>query len=45
MVVPAEPGGGGGSIAGIDPQLMARMNTSIKNGGDVLVNQGSGLKG
>jgi hypothetical protein len=24
---------------------MARMNTSIKNGGDVLVNQGSGLKG
>jgi hypothetical protein len=44
MVVPAE-GGGGGSVAGIDPQLMANMNTSIKNGADVLVSQGSSLKG
>jgi hypothetical protein len=44
MVVPAE-GGGGGSAAGIDPQLMATMNTSIKNGADVLVSQGSSLKG
>ncbi len=45
MVVPAEPGGDGGSIAAIDPQLMAQMNTSIKNGADVLVNQGTSLKG
>lgn len=44
-MVRADPGGGGGgSIAAIDPQLMGQMNTSIKNGGETLVNQGSSLK-
>src|SRR6266699_2733426 len=44
-MVRADPGGGGGgSIAAIDPQLMAQMNTSIKNGGETLVNQGGNLK-
>jgi hypothetical protein len=43
-VVRADPGGGGGSMAAIDPQLMAQMNASIKSGGETLVNQGSGLK-
>lgn len=37
-------GGGGGSIAAIDPQLMARMNASIKSGGSKLVDQGGSLK-
>lgn len=37
-------GGGGGSIAAIDPQLMARMNASIKSGGSTLVDQGGSLK-
>jgi hypothetical protein len=31
-------------MAAIDPQLMAQMNTSIKNGGEALVNQGGNLK-
>src|SRR6266566_1806832 len=44
-MVRADPGGGGGgSIAAIDPRLMAQMNTSIKNGGETLVNQGGNLK-
>jgi hypothetical protein len=43
MVRP-DDGGGGGSVAAIDPQLMARMNTSISNGGETLVNQGGNLK-
>jgi hypothetical protein len=43
MVRPAD-GGGGGSIAAIDPQLMAQMNASIKSGGETLVNQGGSLK-
>lgn len=42
-MVRAAPGGGG-SIAAIDPQLMAQMNRSIKNGGETLVNQGGNLK-
>jgi hypothetical protein len=29
MVVPAEPGGGGGSIAAIDPQLEGIVNAAI----------------
>lgn len=44
-MVRADPGGGGGgSISAIDPQLMAQMNTSLKNGGETLVNQGGNLK-
>jgi len=44
-MVRADPGGGGGgSIAAIDPRLMAQMNTSIKNGGETLVNQSGNLK-
>jgi hypothetical protein len=43
-MVRADPGGGGGSIAAIDPQLMAQMNASIKNGGETLVNQGGNLR-
>jgi hypothetical protein len=38
-MVRADPGGSG-SMAAIDPQLMAQMNASIKNGGETLVNQG-----
>jgi hypothetical protein len=46
MVFREDPGGaGGGSVAAIDPQLMAQMNASIKSGADTLVNQGGSLKG
>jgi hypothetical protein len=44
-MVRRDPDGGGGSISAIDPQLMAQMNMSIKNGGETLINQGGGLKG
>ncbi len=44
-MVREDPGGGGGSFAGIDPALMAQMNASLSNGAQVLVNQGGGLKG
>jgi hypothetical protein len=39
-----DPGGGGGSFAGIDPNLMARMNAAISSGAHVLVSQGGSLK-
>src|SRR6266545_2719638 len=44
-MVREDPGGDGGSFAGIDPALMAQMNASLSNGAQVLVNQGGGLKG
>lgn len=43
-MVREDPGGGGGSFAGIDPTLMGRMNAAISSGAQVLVDQGGGLK-